>query len=267
MRSGTILIMSLLGLSAAAILWIGNFTDIDIALADAAFDFVSHSFPMRHAWIVETFNHEILKSVFSAVGTLTVVLAAWDAVRPYPGLLPGYRLAIRVTAMSALLVPLVIGLLKHFSTSHCPWDLQRYGGTQPYVRLLEWLPTDVAPGHCLPGGHASSALWLISVAVVWWPHSRVKAIAAGLVLLLLGGAVGWGQQLRGAHFLTHTLWSAWIACALVVAVYWLNMILLSRPHKLALSLALPPENRAIYPSGSLQDAHALAVSAPADTPG
>jgi membrane-associated PAP2 superfamily phosphatase len=24
------------------------------------------------------------------------------------------------------------------------------------------------------------------------------------------------QQMRGAHFLTHTLWSAWIACAIVL---------------------------------------------------
>ncbi|UUZ57577.1 hypothetical protein LP419_13670 [Massilia sp. H-1] len=31
--------------------------------------------------------------------------------------------------------------------------------------------------------------------------------------------IGWIQQLRGAHFLTHTLWSMWIACALVITVW------------------------------------------------
>ena len=37
--------------------------------------------------------------------------------------------------------------------------------------------------------------------------------------LLFGLGVGWVQQLRGAHFLTHTLWSGWIACALVLLNY------------------------------------------------
>jgi membrane-associated PAP2 superfamily phosphatase len=31
-----------------------------------------------------------------------------------------------------------------------------------------------------------------------------------------GLGLGWVQQLRGAHFLSHTLWSAWIAAAIVL---------------------------------------------------
>ena len=34
----------------------------------------------------------------------------------------------------------------------------------------------------------------------------VAALPAGLLL-------GWAQQLRGAHYLSHTLWSAWICWA------------------------------------------------------
>jgi len=86
----------------------------------------------------------------------------------------------------------------------------------------------VAAGHCLPGGHASSALWLIALAAFWWPHRPRAAMAVGAAMLLLGGWVGWMQQLRGAHFLTHTLWSAWIACALVFAIYMINTRALAR---------------------------------------
>ena len=73
-------------------------------------------------------------------------------------------------------------------------------GRAPYLRLFDALPFGVQPGHCLPAGHASSAL------------------CAGLAALAFGGAVGWLQQLRGAHFLMHTLWSVWIACAVVAVV-------------------------------------------------
>jgi membrane-associated PAP2 superfamily phosphatase len=129
---------------------------------------------------------------------------------------------MRVVAMSAVLVPLVTIVLKRLSTSHCPWDLERYGGTAPYIRLLDWVPRGVEAGHCLPAGHASSALWLVALAAFWWPHSKWKAVVVGFSMLLLGGAVGWLQQLRGAHFLSHTLWSAWIACAVVSSVYLFN---------------------------------------------
>jgi len=44
--------------------------------------------------------------------------------------------------------------------------------------------------------------------------------------------VGWMQQLRGAHFLTHTLWSIWIA---VLIVYLLYRILGSRKRRAALA--------------------------------
>lgn len=206
-------------LSAALILWIGNFTDIDIMLADSAFDRATRSFPMQHAWLAERFNHVVLKTVFSALGAFAVMLAVRDAVWPSPRWTATYRNGIRVLAISAVLVPLAISLLKRSSASHCPWDLQRYGGSEPYYRLLEWIPAGVVPGHCLPGGHASSALWLIAIAAFWWPHNRLKALFAGGGMLILGGVVGWLQQLRGAHFLTHTLWSAWIACALVLANY------------------------------------------------
>lgn len=209
-------------LSALLILWMGNRTDIDITLADAMFDPVRHRFPMQHAWIAERFNHAILKAALSALGAAVVVLALWDAVRPRPGWRRSARVGVRVVGMSAVLVPLAISLLKQASTSHCPWDLARYGGTEPYVRLLEWLPAGTAPGHCLPAGHASSALWLISLAAFWWPHSRAKGTAVGLSMLIFGLVVGWVQQLRGAHFLTHTLWSAWIACAMVFAIYLMN---------------------------------------------
>ena len=220
-RSGSTAVCGLL-VSALLILLVGQFTDIDLALADLAFDKATRTFPMQHAWLAETFNHVILKTVLSAMAALAVVLASWDAVRPSHYWSESRRTGLRIVAMSAVLVPSVITMFKRFSTSHCPWDLQRYGGSEPYVRLLEWMPAATSPGHCMPAGHASSALWLVSLAAFWWPHSRGKGIGVAIAMLFIGIMVGWMQQLRGAHFLTHTLWSAWIACAMVLVIYSTN---------------------------------------------
>jgi membrane-associated PAP2 superfamily phosphatase len=202
--------------SALAIFWLGRFTDVDLMLADRVFDHGAGDFPLRHAWLAETFSHRVLKLVLTAAAVLTIIAAVVDLVRPRASF--GLRLRLQVVALSAILVPLVTSLLKRSSVGHCPWDLERYGGAQPYVRLFEALPHGAQPGHCLPGGHASTALWLLSLAVFWLPHAPRKALAVAVAAATFGFAVGWGQQVRGAHFLTHTLWSVWIATALVLVV-------------------------------------------------
>lgn len=210
-----------LAASAALILWIGQFTNIDLQLADMAFDRAHRVFPLQHAWFAEQFNHVIMKAVMTCLAVVVVALAVWDAWRPHLHWAPARRLGLRVLGLSAVTVPLVISLLKRASTSHCPWDIDRYGGAEPYVRLLEMMPSGIGAGHCLPGGHASSALWLIALAAFWWPAKPRKAIGVAALTMGFALSVGFVQQLRGAHFLTHTLWSAWIACVIVLANYLL----------------------------------------------
>nr|WP_267875196.1 phosphatase PAP2 family protein [Massilia sp. Leaf139] len=111
-----------------------------------------------------------------------------------------------------------MSLLKQASDAHCPWDLAHYGGTEPYVRLFEALPPGVLPSHCLPAGHASSALWLVSLVTLSLPGPAGRSSLIWGLALAPGLVLGWMQQMRGAHFLTHTLWSAWIACAIVLAL-------------------------------------------------
>lgn len=62
-----------------------------------------------------------------------------------------------------------------------------------------------------------TSLWLIACAVFWLPHNPRTAAGVAAAGMAVGIAMGWMQQLRGAHFLTHTLWSVWVA-VLVVSV-------------------------------------------------
>jgi membrane-associated PAP2 superfamily phosphatase len=203
-----------LALSACLILWIGEYTNLDIVLAETAYDPIL-GFVWRDAWLAEKFSHGIMKAVLLFAGMAIVFAAAWDAFRPFASWDGSRRLRMRCVTAAAILVPAITSLLKQASASHCPWDLAQFGGSQPYVRLIDALPSGMVAGHCLPAGHASSALWLVSLGVLWLPASRGTALLVSMAGLALGFALGWMQQLRGAHFLTHTLWSMWIACAVV----------------------------------------------------
>lgn len=200
--------------SALCIVALGQCTDVDLALADAMFNRGRGAFPFRDAWITAQFSHVWMKYLLTAFGLGAMVLCIADTVRPI-WKRARLRSGLRIVALSAVLVPLAISILKRVSMSHCPWDLVRYGGEQPYLRLLDAVPAGLPAGHCMPAGHASTALWLVSLSVFWLPDRPRTAAAVAVAMLALGAGLGWLQQLRGAHFLTHTLWSMWIASAIV----------------------------------------------------
>jgi membrane-associated PAP2 superfamily phosphatase len=209
----------ILALCAGAILVLGSVTDIDMWLAHAMAGSGPVAFPLRHAWFAETLSHKYVRNLMIVLGLCAVLPVLYDLRRPVARWSAHFRLRLRVVALSAVVVPGVVSVMKRLSFSHCPWDMAGFGGVQPYVRLLDSMIAGVPAGHCMPAGHASSELWLVSLAVFWLPEHPRKAAMVGAALLLLGFVIGWIQQLRGAHFLTHTLWSMWIACALVVTIW------------------------------------------------
>src|SRR5512133_1141559 len=139
--------------------------------------------------------------------------AAWLAVGIWwpTGLLRRLTRAARAQwLVSPLLGIAFVNLLKHSSLTSCPWDLAEFGGAGSYLTHWAWGRGDGGPGHCFPAGHASAgfaflggffALRSVSSRAAGWCLAAV--LAAGVVL-------GVAQQLRGAHFMSHTLWTAWV---------------------------------------------------------
>ena len=210
----------LIGLFACATLLIvlGRHTGIDLQLSDWMYEEKSRAFPWRDTWFASVFMHKWMKYLFILFGLCAV--AALLAGRYVPSMTPSpdQKRRLAVVVLSFLFVPLIISLLKSQSIHHCPWDLERYGGFAPYLRLFDSLPEGIKPGHCFPAGHASSALWLPAFSAFWLPHKPRRALFVFIIGLLPGLLLGWVQQLRGAHFLTHTLWSAWIACLIILVL-------------------------------------------------
>jgi membrane-associated PAP2 superfamily phosphatase len=215
LRRGALVLL----LSAVLLLVVFQATALDPWLADRAFDAATRRFPAKGTGVAAVFMHVWVKTALVAGGALAVAAALADAARPWPRLDAAGRWRLRLSAAAVVLVPLTIGVLKQRSALHCPWDLARYGGDAPALRLLDTVPPGWSYGACFPAGHASSALWLAGFCVWWLPHAPRRAAGVFAGGLGLGLVLGWVQQLRGAHFLSHTLWSVWIAAAVLWALY------------------------------------------------
>ena len=208
--------LAMLLCAAVVLVVVGRYTELDLALADYYYDAASAAFPWRDDWFFEFVMHHLAKALMIAVGMVSPLALLADRVLGYTLLSSHARRAIWVVALSSVFIPLAISVSKYFSIHHCPWNLSRYGGFAPYLRIFDALPAGVSAGRCFPAGHASSALWMASVCAFWLPSRPRRALLVFLVGLLPGLALGWAQQKRGAHFLTHTLWSTWIAALVIL---------------------------------------------------
>lgn len=113
-------------------------------------------------------------------------------------------------AVSVLAAVLAVSLLKNASRTSCPWDLAEFGGTAHYVSHWAWRVRDGGPGHCFPAGHASAAFAYLAG---WFVLQRSAPLVARRWLwsiVVVGLLLGIGQQWRGAHYMSHTLWTAWV---------------------------------------------------------
>jgi membrane-associated PAP2 superfamily phosphatase len=138
---------------------------------------------------------------------LLVALGVWWPIGLLRRIDLGERLQLAVSALVALSV---VSSLKSLSATSCPWDLAEFGGVARYASHWALGIVDGGGGRCFPAGHASAGFAFLGgyfalrrrqprAARLWLAAS----LAAGLVL---GGA----QQVRGAHFMSHTLWTGWL---------------------------------------------------------
>jgi membrane-associated PAP2 superfamily phosphatase len=207
-----------LALVAAAILiiCIGQFSNLDLIIEDYYFDAAQGTFPWDDSWFANNLMHGYVKNVIIRVGYLILLIVALDSLRPWRKISPFVRARLRFVALASVVVPTTIRSIKQFSVLHCPQGIDRYGGDSPFIRLLDSVPDGIKYGHCFPAGHATVGLWLAAFCVFWLPYKPRTAVLVFFSGLSVGLILGWVQQMRGMHFLFHTLWAAWLAMLVIL---------------------------------------------------
>ena len=201
--------VALLGL-LAVLAW--EFTTLDLAVSR---QFGTHGgFPWRDAWLTRALLHDGGRALGWCVMAVMVGRALWPAdgepIRKHRWYWIG------ATVLCLLLVPTI----KRLTASSCPWDLLEFGGTAAYVPHWQLGVRDGGPGHCFPAGHAVAAFAFLTLYFDW-RHLRPQAARLSLALVCsIGALYGWAQLARGAHFVSHTLWSAWLCWATCTLAAW-----------------------------------------------
>ena len=200
----------LLATGALALLFLGwEAADGDPWLAHLAGD--GGGFVLREHWLLNQVMHSGGRWLAWALA-LALSLAVWWPL----GVLRRLPLSRRLQlAGGVLLSVLMVSLLKSVNPASCPWDLAGFGGfAHPVSHWAWWSSPSGGVGRCFPAGHASAGFAFIGGYFVFREQMPVLARRWLLGALAAGLLLGLGQQWRGAHFMSHTLWSGWLCWCL-----------------------------------------------------
>ncbi|MCL1090701.1 phosphatase PAP2 family protein [Shewanella profunda] len=215
------LLMPLLGF--AVLILVLELTDADINVARIVFNWQGgiDSWPLRGYWLTENLLHVAGRNLVILLA-LTLLLAVgfsfrFDTIRPY-------RKGLIYLFCSVLTSVLLVRVGKNVTHMTCPWDVIEFGGSMMHSSLFARLPAGATFGQCFPGGHSSGGFaWVATYYVLreYYPRYAKTGLLFGI---LLGIVFGVAQELRGAHFLSHDLWSlaiAWTSASLLYYGFFL----------------------------------------------
>lgn len=176
-------------------------------------------FSGRHSYWLETVLHERVKQ---GVILFALLLIAGLVASLVTSKLRLWRRPLAYAVLTIGLCTSIVTPLKALTEVQCPWSLQAFGGSEPYVTLLGERVDSPKPGRCWPGGHASTGFGLLALYFALRDrHPRAGRVALA-VALGLGTLLSAGRMLQGAHFLSHNVWTLLIDWLIAVSCYrWL----------------------------------------------
>lgn len=204
----------------AIVMTIGEVTMIDISVQDFFFNedtgkwLTGRRDPIPRALFYTGPKYAV---ILLGVGLITLLLGKrrwrehWHVTR--------LELGVAIGVMA--IVPSLVGVLKDATGVYCPWDIRRYGGTAPYIRVFENHPMNdlpANPGRGFPAGHASGGFALIGLLALAKTRRQRKFVV--LLALAMGWWMGTYQLAKGAHYLSHNF--------VTMGIAWLVYVPLSR---------------------------------------
>lgn len=169
-------------------------------------------------WWAKELIHGIGGSVMRGLGALLLLLWASTFIASS---LRRWRRPAGFLILCIILGTGTVGMLKQTTNVACPRSLAEFGGSRPYVSLFAARPASLSRARCFPGGHSSSGFALFALYFLCLARSPRLARIALALALAVGGLFAFGQQARGAHFLSHDIWSAaivWFSCLAVYVI-------------------------------------------------
>ncbi|MDP5069558.1 MAG: hypothetical protein NWQ45_01545 [Congregibacter sp.] len=189
-------------------------SQVDLLLGDWLYQLEGGAWSLRSNFWTQTVLHDGAKILIQAVMLLVLIAVLGQRLRLGRQPIRGIEVALIAIVISVVITAIV----KTVSNVSCPWGLLRYGGDHPYVSIFR-AGHGLDLGACFPAGHASAGYSLFAFYFLARINDRRSGFFWLVIALSIGLVLDVVQQLRGAHFLSHGLWTVIIVWAVNLGVF------------------------------------------------
>lgn len=199
-----------------------EYSGLDLFLIRPFFDASTGQWPYKSHWLTSDILHTSGKNfvVAIAVGIFVVFVLSFFVEYFKP-----FRKGAAYLLAASLAGPALVSICKHMTHIYTPWDLIIFGGKQPYIRIFDAVPAGAKVGTAFPAGHSSGGFAFFSLYFLSMAYKPSFRYVGLFFALALGFTFGIAQQIRGAHFLSHDLFSL-VVCwysALITHLIFFNV--------------------------------------------
>lgn len=199
-------------------------------------------FYLKDVWFFDSFLHQHLKHFLIACMVLFFVYQILKIKQMQKFSLNQQEIKfayhkIIASVFAIAISTILVNISKNYSVHACPWDLAIYG----QAKGLPWhdwshIWTGSTQNGCFPAAHSMTGFVVMQLALIYRHflnpaaalnnfqnikkdmHIKTTANIVLLLGILLGLFLGLGQQMRGAHFFSHTIASLNISLLVFVLV-------------------------------------------------
>lgn len=200
----SLLFVTLVPLSAILLGTAFEYSGFDLWWVSRFYDLHTHSWPFKRHWFFKDVLHRGGQwfVMATAAGSLIVLVMTFLSPKLRP-----FRKTFLFFIIATAAGPLLVSLGKQLTHIYTPWDLQIFYGEQPYIRIFDPVPVGAPVGEAFPAGHSSGGFAFMSLYFLMAHHHLASRQYGLLFGIILGTLFGLTQQIRGAHFPSHDLFS------------------------------------------------------------
>lgn len=175
----------------------------------------------KHSWWAEQVLHKGGRNLIVSIAAVCLLVIAESFSSG--STLIRYRRAALYLILSIGLSTGTVAIGKSTINRHCPWDYERYDGLVVYTSIFSpQINSAVPQGHGFPAGHASGGFSLVALYFVFYGHRPFWAKVGLSIGLITGVIFTFAQLVRGAHFVSHSIFT--LALCWLISVFLYNIV-------------------------------------------
>ena len=200
-----------------------QFTNIDIIIQNYFYNFETKSWLIdKDEPILKLFLYDGLKQGLIIFGVFILILLIF--FRKYE-FVKEYKKGLIILLLSSIFVPTIVGSLKAITNTHCPCNIEHFGGEYPDIKVFDKYPEDFiqkSKAKCWPAGHASGGFALMALFFFFKnPRNQFFGLIGAITL---GWSMGTYKMLLGDHFLSHTIITMILAWIIILTIVKLTQL-------------------------------------------